>query len=586
MRFRFGYLVVLFAAWAFVPAMAQQNEQPVYTISVGTFMDATAADFEGVQNLGFLYALPMGNNMFRVYMGGFTAKPEAEKAIGVLKGRGYQDAAVLELDPGKGKQSPIIQLGTRVLGQPFSWDTYKAVGPLSVILQDKSIKITSRIYKDMDAAKAALEEIREKGFKDAFIKIVNTAFVHDINAFYPEAAYTPPPSQPAKPAPVIEEPAEAAPAEVPQSYNQRGAVPVEKEVPQPYNQPLVNVPKPLPAANTNLVPKPSIRANAKRSSVTELQKLLKDGGYYTSSVDGLYGKGTAGAYEAAVKDNQQINKYNLLAGQLTSRSSTAQAGSLQFAIDILADNPAAALPILEDSRQPVAKAYQAYYHFAAEGPGQKINDLMNSAILEAYAKAVRPPATRFDYTSTYAYNNTSQLIYHLVYVQVVASPSIQTPCWLLQRHPEEIVRAFDPDPALPKANYALPDCGGFLEWPEVRTLISIARDLNGKQLPDDQVLAEGRIQTLGFILQPKALPYEDEQMANGWHNKAIAALTGWASRDMMLSDIAVAYKLLYFQSYVLLEDFYMNKGLKAAEAKGLAQATLMALVGPYMTRFI
>ncbi|MBK6622944.1 MAG: SPOR domain-containing protein [Saprospirales bacterium] len=580
MRFKSLTLALFFAAWASLSAFAQTNEQPVYTVYIGTFVETTAADFESIQTLGFPYALSMGNNMFRVYLGGYTKKSEADETAQLLKGRGYQDASVLELDPNKGRTVPIIQLDTELLGKPLNWNAYKTIGPLNVILHDKTIKITSGVYQTMDIANAQLALIRKNGFPDAFVKNVNSAFLHDINAFFPEAINNAPVAAlEAPPAPVV-------PAQTPTSYNkpsQPVEIPQAREVPASYNQPVYRA---LPAATSSLAPKPSVRPNLKRASVIELQKLLADGGFYKSGVDGLYGKGTAGAYEASLKNNLQVKKYSVLAEQYQVKSAGAQPGSLQFAIDILADNPGAALPILEEKRLPVAKAYMAYYYLAVEGPSLKVNDLMNAAIMEAFAKAVRPPKTRFDYTSAYAYNNLTQLINHLAYVQAMSNPAIQTPCWLVQRHPQDVVNAFTPDPALPAANYSIPDCGGFMEWPEIRTLLSIARDLSGSQQPSAQLLAEGKAQSMRSIIQPEAPVSADQKLADVWHTRMMSGLKGWSSRDLMLTEIAYAYQLLYLQSFVLLEDFYMDKGLKAAEARALALTTLKALVGPYVERFV
>ncbi|MBK7408603.1 MAG: SPOR domain-containing protein [Saprospirales bacterium] len=593
MRFKIGFTVVLFSVWASISAFAQRNDQPVYTIYAGVFIETTAANFDAIRPLGFPYAVPSGNNMYRIYLGGFTNKSDADRNVQALRARGYQDAGVLELDPNRGQNVSVIQLDTKLLEKEIPWDSYSKFGRLNVILSDQNIKITTAVFPDINSAQAQLPAIRKMGFPDAFVKNVNSVFLHEINEFYPEAINTAPPptnagqanqtprNVPANiPAPYDQ------PSNIPSSYNQPASIPPPSNVPAAYNQPTIAGPATLPVNNASLVPKPSIRSNIKRSSVTELQKILKDGGFYSSSLDGLYGKGTSGAYDKAVQANPQVEKYAFLAEQLPIKASTAQPGTLQYAIDNLADNPGVALPILQGSSLPVAKVYLAYYNLATGGPSQDVNNLMNSATLEAYAKAVRPPRTRFDYTSTYVFNDLSQILTPLAYVQVIANPEINTPCWLVQRHPKEAAYAFTPDAALPNANYKMPDCGGFTEWPEIRTLVRIAQDLNGGQLPDQKSVSAGQAQAMNYLAHPAALSDVEQKSADAWHSKMINGITGWASRDAMLVDMAGAFKLQYYQSYILLEDFYMNKGLKAAAAKGLAQSTLKALVGPYLTRFI
>lgn len=583
---------MLFSAWASLSVFAQGNEQAVFTVYVGMFIETNATHFEDLKSLGFPYAIPSGNNLFRIYMGGYSKQADADRTVQILKARGYQDASTLELDPNSGRSVAVIQIATKLLEQEIDWKSYSALAPLNVILSDKYVKITSGAYPDVNSANAQLPAIRKLGFSDAFVKVVNSAFLHEINAFYPDVTSVPAqpvaqvqPEQTFRAVPPDVPSSYNQPSNIPQSYNQPAAIPPPANVPTSYNQPAAAGPAPLSVDKVSLAPKPAINSKIARNSVRDLQTLLKQKGFYTSSVDGYYGKGTAAAYNAATKDNAQIQKYAVLAEQLSYRPA-AQPGTLQFAIDNLAENPAVALPVLEGSALPVAKAYLAYYYLATEGPSQKVNSLMNGAVFEAYAKAVRPARTRFDYTATYVYNDLSQLITPLVYVQVIAKPEISVPCWLIQRHQSETLSAFKPDPALPTGNYTLPDCGGFMEWDEIRTLVSMARDLYGAPAPDAKTLSEGRAQAMQFLLQPEALPDSEKKAVDTWHSKMIVGVTSWGNRDVMLGDISNAFKLTYFQSYVLLEDFFMKKGLKASDAQGLAQATLKALVGPYMVRFV
>ena len=601
MRFKSGTLVMLLSVLTSISVFAQRNDQPVFTVYVGMFIETNATHFEEVKSLGFPYAIPSGNNLYKIYMGGFTNRADADRTAQVLKARGYQDAYTLELDPNGGRNVAVIQVTTKLLDQEIDWKSYKALSPLHVILSDKQVKITSGAYSDVNSANAQLSAIRKLGFPDAFVKTVNSAFLHEINAFYPDVANVAPSTPPAPANQTIRTippdvpssynqpstipPGYNQPSTIPPSYNQPSGIPPTSNVPASYNQPAAAGPAPLSASNFSLAPKPAINSKLKRSSVRELQTLLKGKGFYSSSIDGYYGKGTAAGYNAASQNNPQVQKYAVLSTQYTTQTA-AQPGTLQYAIDNLAENPAMALPVLEGSALPVAKAYLAYYYLATEGPSQKVNSLMNGAVFEAYAKAVRPARTRFDYTSAYVFNDLTQLITPLVYVQVIAKPEISVPCWLIQRHQSEVISAFNPDPALPAGNYALPECGGFMEWQEIRTLVSMARDLHGAPAPEEKTLSTGRAQAMQFLLNPTALGSSGNKSMDVWHTSMVAGVTGWGSRDYMLGDMAYAYKLQYLQSYVLLEDFYLKKGLKADDAKGLAQATLRSLVGPYMTRFL
>ena len=584
MRLKTGILVAFLAGCLSFSASAQREELPTYTIYAGTFLNATAAEFEGVRTLGFPYAIPISSNMFRIYMGGYSNKADADQVAFTLRSRGFTDASVVQLDPAKGQPVTVIQLGTKRLDQAFSWDEYNQAGPLNVLLENKTIKFTTAAFPDFNSAKSQLDAIRKMGFKDAFIKSINSVFVHEINDFYPEAQYTPP----VQTAPAPTDPGiRTVPQEVPQAYNQVSVLQPPSDIPTSYNVPVAPEPAATTAKATRTMPKPAIRSSVKRNSAYELQLVLNQTGFLKSGLDGYYGKGTQAAYDAAFRANALIPRYQASLDQAGNQN-TAAPGSLQFAINALGDDPGAALPILTANPVPVSKVYMAYYYFVSEGSSMKVNDLMNSAILEAYAKAVRPARTRMDYTQTYSYSDLGQLITHLAYVQVVSNPPISTPCWLLQRHPKEALSAFNPDPALPKGNYDLPNCGGFMDWPEIQLLLSLSKDMSGSRQANERDLANGRAKVTQYMADPKPLSMPDQTITDTWHTKMINGVKEWDQPDAapMLKEMGQTFRLLYFQSYVLLEDYYMDQKLSARDAKGLAQATLRGLIGPYMDAFI
>ena len=65
-----------------------------------------------------------------------------------------------------------------------------------------------------------------------------------------------------------------------------------------------------------MVSGPTIDGRTKRPSTAELQRVLKEKGYYESAVDGYYGPGTTAAFEAAWAGMAEIQKYKLLATML------------------------------------------------------------------------------------------------------------------------------------------------------------------------------------------------------------------------------------------------------------------------------
>ncbi|MEM6771987.1 MAG: peptidoglycan-binding domain-containing protein, partial [Bacteroidota bacterium] len=111
--------------------------------------------------------------------------------------------------------------------------------------------------------------------------------------------------------------------------------PAQDPAPQAVNTPLSPAPgtyesSPAPATapptttTPNLAPNslnavttgPTIDGRTKRSSAAELQRVLKEKGYYESTIDGYYGPGTTAAYETAWAGMPEISKYKMLANTL------------------------------------------------------------------------------------------------------------------------------------------------------------------------------------------------------------------------------------------------------------------------------
>jgi hypothetical protein len=59
----------------------------------------------------------------------------------------------------------------------------------------------------------------------------------------------------------------------------------------------------------------------------------------------------------------------------------------------------------------------------------------------------------------------------------------------------------------------------------------------------------------------------------------------WAQRDPLHQRFLPPFKILFYQTAVRLEDFFMDKGFGSEEARVLALATLRSSVGPSLQRF-
>ena len=154
---------------------------------------------------------------------------------------------------------------------------------------------------------------------------------------------------------------------------------------------------------------------------------------------------------------------------------------------------------------------------------------------------------------------------------------------MFQRHPGAALRAFDTRGG---NDFLMANCGGFNEWEEIRILQAMAQDLSVRKLMNKDTLAVAQSTMSRLYLAPKSPNSADAKALNEWNEKLWTGIEGWAIQDPMLEDIRVAMKVIYYQSYVLLEDHFMDAGFPAAEAKTLALEALQAAVGYHLDRFV
>lgn len=554
--------------------------QSLFTVNVGTFVDAKSPQFDDIRPLGFVYAYEMNNGLSQVYLGGYDSKAAADKVAASVQQRGYRSAYVEERSLAQGQTVTVIQLATRETDKLIEWDQFESIGTLFGILNDNLIKIVTGIYSNVDAAKQALPAIKAAGFNDAFIKNVNNTLLIRISQF--ETGL----KQPLIPINIDGQASANAAGTSPSSY---GDTPGSSRI---VTQPRGGEPTPVREIGPNLVRNntasaslPNIRSNVKRRSVLDLQTVLKAEKTYSSSLDGYYGAGTENGYELFKKNNRTYQKYVLLGEYFGSADQAGGNSLLQQAINNLLDDPSAPLAV-ESASDPIAKAYEAYLLFRTVGPGTDVNNLMNTAIQQAYNSGRQmtnqPP---FDYNATYAYQNLDQLILHLYYLHAAPGNSVAAPCWLYEEHPAETAAAHSSFARFSSETFKLQACDQFTNWQEIRTLEAIAADLNMDSQPNAtkaDAYASARAQ---LFLAPRALEPQEVRAVESWNEQLWANLNNWSKTDPLHTKITTSLKVAYFQSQVRLEDYFMNKGFSQDEAKGLALATLKTIVGYPLERF-
>lgn len=565
---KFGY-AVLFVLAISLSAFAQNNAY--YTVLVGTFLDAKAQEFENLRALGFLYATKLEGNLTQVYIGGFNKQGDAEKMASAVRSKGYSGAFVQERLLSEGKSTIIIQMGIRSIKKNIDWEDYYRAGALYVILNGNQIKIVTGLYNDIDDAKKDVSRVRKLGFKDAFVKRINTTLLHQVNSF--EAGGL---KRPLFDLTLEDDPQKNRPISydvIPKNYEDvRPKSPVVKDP---------SLPNRVLGTDSAL---PAIRSKVKRRSALELQKVLKVQGTYSSSLDGYYGKGTTAAYEKTLASNRDLQKYLVLSQYMNSDGRTNSDGALQNIISNLIDDPSAPAS-LEKYNLPIANVYKAYLIFTTIGPNAEVNDLMNTAIRKAYQGEKIKNQSPFNYNATYAYEDLEQLILHVHYVHSAPNTDIAAPCWLFQIHPRETTNAYKVYSNFDNDHFQVQTCDEFMYWPEVKLVQTIASDLNPDSKINQSDIAQAASKRASLFLSPSKLSTSEQKKLTKWNTKIWDNINSWAARDALHQRLVTAFKIAYFQSQVRLEDYFMNKGFKRKEAEGLALATLQTIAGPHLARF-
>lgn len=280
--------------------------QDLFTVQVGTFRDVKAADFAELTPLGFVYGAPRENQTMEVYLGNFSNQARAINVARDLINRGFRNAQALALPTAQGQEVTGIQIALVGNNQIVDWSMYESVGPLFVEAVDGVTRILTGLYPDSKSAAAALPSVRSNGFQDAFIKRVNNIRLIPINTF--ETGI----KKPLIPFELNDAPTTTDNAPQPGVYGEVSA-PVTfggdvtaRSAETASISAISTLPAPAEAPGL-----PAIDGKTKRSSSAEVQRVLKERGFYEGSIDGYYGPGTTAAYRDAWEEMPEIRKYRL-----------------------------------------------------------------------------------------------------------------------------------------------------------------------------------------------------------------------------------------------------------------------------------
>ena len=577
-----------FTAWALflLPFFSSAQTALYYTINLGFFTEPKRDDFQALHAIGFLYATHTENSHAQIYLGGYESKTMAQNALARVHAAGYAAAALQEVYLQSGEMVSIVQLASTDFRKPINWPGFENVPELWGILSGDNLRLAAGPYRSPEEARRALPTFQNGGFRDAFVRTINSMYLIKIGTFesggelkQPLIAFkwneNTPPAVSAKPT--------SPQRETPPAYDyptRPGEVTFPPSTPPTANR------QTAPAEYDGMVSKgmnSPLRGNVKRSAALELQKALQMANQYPGSLDGYYGPATAQAYSNALASNAELMRYRFFVGNMPPAGLSNSGDALQQAINYLAEDTRM-VQTLENYNHPVAKAYLAYQIFVSMGPGYEVNQLMNDAIHQAYTTRPTRLTAPFDYQATYAYNDLNQLLLHLYYVHAAPNSTYTIPCWLSEKHPQETARAQAALSGMNASMDLLQPCDPFSAWDDMQMLEAIAADMGGEEVPAVQQAQASAAKSALFVAS-RPLGTATQRELDLWHQSLMNNLGHWAQRDPLHQRFITPFKILFYQTAVRLEDFFMDKGFGSEEARVLALATLRSSVGPSLQRF-
>jgi hypothetical protein len=286
---------------------------------------------------------------------------------------------------------------------------------------------------------------------------------------------------------------------------------------------------------------PNILSTLKRTSVLSLQKVLKSENYYPGVLSGYYNDATRVSFENALKNLPEMKSF-------TSKNEvkTGLAVDLDKLSSIIDRLPEISDPFVAINKfsDPLAKAYSAY-----------------------------------------SYPSIEQLILHLFYIHSTPDNTIPTPCWLFNAHRKETQAAVNRFNDAKVKNPAISGCDYAMDWQDFRLLNNIMVYLGGKQ-PDQQELFQAAEERAFLYNSTQALDAASSKNALQWETQVWEKLELWGKKDPINVRMLTALKIAYFQSFIRIEDHFLQKGMVGADAKNMATAVIATVMTPYLDRFM
>lgn len=122
-------------------------------------------------------------------------------------------------------------------------------------------------------------------------------------------------------------------------------------------------------------------------------------------------------------------------------------------------------------------------------------------------------------------------------------------------------------------------------WEALRLLHTIAQELDPNPANSQSLLPTYKEVRTDLYGTKQALIKDEQKAIIAWNTSLWKGLDGWSEKDPVHKKMTTPLKITYYQSMVLLEDYFMDRQFKPLEAKGLSLSVLQTIVAPYLESY-
>ncbi|MEZ5057241.1 MAG: peptidoglycan-binding domain-containing protein [Saprospiraceae bacterium] len=520
-----------------------------YTVLVGEYMKPQPKDFQSLRNLGFLFLKDGSDNKKKVCLGVYSHPQEAEIILDKIKKKGYPLAVTQPIDLNAKKTFHTIQLGVFPIGTSVNWKDYFQSGYQVYAVQENDIlRICIGNFKNEERQQKALKEIKETDFPEALPKSFPEGLITEVTEFSSGLNF-----------------AEFL-MEQTQPDTNSSPFPISMEV-------LGN----LSTVSTTDLKYPPIQNSSSSPEIRELQSILVYKSYLSGEIDGIYDSETSAAIQTYFENDLQWDKYLTIGRKWFSSKEFKSASLTQKAINVLDENPAEALDILNNSQHPMAIAYRNFHLFIKNGPDKKYTEALHFAVDTSICYQEQYDSLFKNDLDSLNFIRKGEVVKVLAFLHQ-QFPDFEVPCWLMEKHPIEFQEAFAPDSFFKNYPYKTANCEGFSEWPEFIVLKAMIRDL--------QMQKDLHSSTLTLLYQTgKEVGDSLSTDFENWQLCYFEELESWQGEEAYTCSIGDTFKIAFLQSFGRMRAYFIGKGAGEADAKILALAALNSICGDHFNPF-